>query len=318
MALKFLRCLAIAVAVVGLGVGSYLYFFVLAPVGSGPAGPSVPAELFREGWTQREVLLVGLGDSVTDGYGASPGFSYFERLLRNPVGDAEDMTGRTLSAVFPRLQATNLSVSGSTSIHCIEDQIPRLPTNSVAVFGLVVMTTGGNDIIHQYGQAPPREGAMYGATIEQAKPWIANYARRLDEIVKQIRDRFPGGCEIFLANIYDPTDETCDPGPTGLPPWRDGLDVLRAYNAVIAECATKYEFVHLVDIHGPFLGHGIHATKFWLPHYRIRDPHYWYHSNVEDPNDRGYDALRRLFLLEIAKVFSRAHDRPALEAQPGK
>jgi len=26
--------------------------------------------------------------------------------------------------------------------------------------------------------------------------------------------------------------------------------------------------------------------------------------NLEDPNDRGYDAIRRLFLLEIAKVFA--------------
>jgi hypothetical protein len=28
--------------------------------------------------------------------------------------------------------------------------------------------------------------------------------------------------------------------------------------------------------------------------------------NIEDPNDRGYDALRRVFLLEIARVMQRA------------
>ena len=31
-------------------------------------------------------------------------------------------------------------------------------------FGLVVMTTGGNDVIHHYGRTAPSEGAMYGAT----------------------------------------------------------------------------------------------------------------------------------------------------------
>jgi hypothetical protein len=29
--------------------------------------------------------------------------------------------------------------------------------------------------------------------------------------------------------------------------------------------------------------------------------HYWYATNLEDPNDRGYDAIRRLFLIEMAK-----------------
>jgi hypothetical protein len=32
------------------------------------------------------------------------------------------------------------------------------------------------------------------------------------------------------------------------------------------------------------------------------DPHYWYHASLEDPNERSYDALRRLFLNEMARV----------------
>jgi hypothetical protein len=58
----------------------------------------------------------------------------------------------------------------------------------------------------------------------------------------------------------------------------------------------------LVNIHDAFLGHGIHATQFWREHYQVRDPHWWYYGNVEDPNDRGYDAIRRLFLIEMARV----------------
>ena len=51
-----------------------------------------------------------------------------------------------------------------------------------------------------------------------------------------------------------------------------------------------------------FLGHGIHCRDTGNRHYRKADPHYWYAENLEDPNDRGYDALRRLFLLEMARI----------------
>jgi hypothetical protein len=51
-----------------------------------------------------------------------------------------------------------------------------------------------------------------------------------------------------------------------------------------------------------FLGHGIYSLQFWNRHYRSDDPRYWYWDNFEDPNNRGYDAIRRLFLIEMAKV----------------
>jgi hypothetical protein len=87
-----------------------------------------------------------------------------------------------------------------------------------------------------------------------------------------------------------------------LPRWPDGLKIHAAYNRIIHRCAQQREEVHLVPIHATFLGHGSHCTQFWRAHYRPDDPHYWYFNNIEDPNDRGYDALRRVFLLEIARV----------------
>ena len=71
---------------------------------------------------------------------------------------------------------------------------------------------------------------------------------------------------------------------------------------VIADCAAKHDNVRLIDIHGTFLGHGLHVRQFWQPHYDAADPHYWYFDNLEDPNNRGYDAIRRLFLIEMARV----------------
>lgn len=309
---RLLRDAVITAAVVISAFYAYLYFFIQRPAGSGPAGPDIPPDPFQKIWSTEKVVFLGIGDSITDGYGATgygtrKSFSYFNRLVSNPKGDSTGIEGRNLSNVFPNLTADNISVSGSVSEEHLQDQILPLKPFPPDVTGIVVMTSGGNDIIHQYGEAPPKECAMYGATITQAEPWIRNFEKRLDTMVMEIKKRFPGGCHIFLANIYDPTDGTGDLGNTGLPPWEDGLKVLAAYNDIIAACAEKHEHVHLVDIRTPFLGHGIHCTKIWNRHYTPKDPRCWYHSNIEDPNDRGYDAIRRVFLLEIMKVFAKEH-----------
>jgi lysophospholipase L1-like esterase len=247
------------------------------------------------------VFLVGLGDSVTAGFGARRGYGYFERLVSNPPDEFPEMNGLCLSNVVPHLLVTNLSVSGSIS-HEVEGQLRRLPQASADTVGWVVITTGGNDIIHNYGRTPPREQAMYGASLEQAKPWIEQFGNRLEAIVAEITNRFPGGCHIFLANIYDPTDGSGDIEAAGLPRWADGLKVLEAYNKAIRGCAERHANVHLVNFHDAFLGHGIHCAQFWTKHYDSRDPHYWYYLNLEDPNERGYDAIRRLFLNEMLKM----------------
>lgn len=281
---------------------AYYYFWQSLPVGKGPAGPAVPREGFRQAWSQRPVLLVGMGDSVTAGFGASEKHSYFDRLVANPADEFSEIRGICLSAVLPHLKFTNLAMSGSTSLDHLRRQVPKLRTADSNTMGIVVLTTGGNDIIHNYGQTPPREGAMYGASFKQAEGWITNFDQRLETIVGAIKGRFPGGCHIFLANIYDPTDGIGDLERAGMPRWSEAGPILNAYQRIIQRCAERHSFVHLVNLHDEFLGHGIHCTQFWRAHYHRADPHYWYYFNVEDPNDRGYDAIRRLFLIEMGKV----------------
>lgn len=290
-----------AVLVLGGGL-IYRHYWYARPVGAGPAGPTVDRQPFEQPWSQRDVLLVGIGDSVTAGYGASPKLGYFDRLVANAKDEFSEMEGVCLSRVLPNLNSLNLALSGSTSQECLDILVPKLEAQNEATFGIIVMTTGGNDVIHHYGRTPPREGAMYGATLEQARPWIASFRARLNTIIDRLESRFPGGCEFFIANIYDPTDGVGDAENAGLPHWPEGLAVLEAYNEVIAECAKGRNNVHLVDMRGGFLGHGIHCVQFWRPHYDADDPHYWYWENLEDPNDRGYDALRRLFLNEMVRV----------------
>jgi lysophospholipase L1-like esterase len=290
------RCVLLILLALG-----YVHFFLYLPVGSGPAGPAVKRADFEHQWTERQVLLVGLGDSVTAGFGATKGNSYFDRLVENPENEFSELNGVCLSRVLPNLKAVNLAVSGSNSLQHEKHIRDRLLAQPEDVFGIVVMTTGGNDLIHWYGSTPPREGAMYGATLEQAQPWIENYEQRLDSMFTAIDERFPGGCAIFVGDIYDPSDGVGDPESTwALPRWRDCLKIVAAYNAALRRVASKHAAVHVVPVHDTFLGHGIHCRQFWRSHFDWRDPHYWYFDNIEDPNDRGYDALRRVFLREIA------------------
>ena len=281
-----------------------LYFFYAEPVGSGPAGPDVPRETFAKPWTQRKILLLGIGDSVTAGFGVDSAHSYFNRLAKNPSDEFADLHGVCLSAVLPNLRTRNAAVSGSTSL-MHSNTIELLEKQDADTFGLIVMTTGGNDLIHNYGRSKPREGAMYGATFDQARPWIENFQKRLEKMVALLEARFPGGCRIFLADIYDPSDGVGDAASVWLPDWRDCMVIHGAYNGVIHDCAARHRSVHLVPMHAEFLGHGIHCTQPWRKHYRADDPHYWYAWNLEDPNLRGYDAIRRLFLIEIAKQADR-------------
>lgn len=285
-----------------IAVPVYIELKFHRPIGSGPAGPPVPGEAFQGDaiWTNRNVQLLGIGDSVTRGLGAdSRSHTFFERLRLNPSDEFPDMMGKCLSAVMPNLASENLAVSGSTSLDHARVIDEQLSIADEEVFGIIVMTTGGNDLIHSYGRRPPAEGAMYGATLDQAKPWIASFRDRLATMFDKITNRFPGGCEIFVGDIYDPTDGVGDAPSIFLPPWPDGLAIHALYNETIREVAGQRENVHVVPLHETFLGHGSHCRQFWRRHYDADDPHYWFYTNIEDPNDRGYDAIRRVFLNEI-------------------
>ena len=242
---------------------------------------------------------------MTAGFGARKGYSYFDRLVQNPADEFQEMKGICLETVFSKFVFTNLAISGSTSVELLENEMSHLPEADSNTLGIIVITTGGNDLIHNYGRTPPREQAMYGATLDEAKPWIRNFEQRIESMIEQIESRFPGGCQIFLANIFDPTDGVGDTTRARLPEWKDAEIVLNAYNDVISRSAQKHPNVHVVDIHAAFLGHGIHCTQFWRANYDWHDPHYWLFDNLEDPNERGYDVIRRLFLIQIAKTFNQ-------------
>ena len=105
-----------------------------------------------------------------------------------------------------------------------------------------------------------------------------------------------------LAAMNQPETPTIESAGSSYPP--DGIAIHAAYNKVIRLCAERRKSVHLVPMYEEFLGHGFRCKQFWRSTYDSNDPFYWYGSNLEDPNDRGYDAIRRLFLIEIEKILN--------------
>jgi lysophospholipase L1-like esterase len=236
--------------------------------------------------------LFGFGDSVTDGFCASPGKSYVELLV-------QDLRGRV-----GQVTSSNGAISGSTSCDYTADTV-RLGLHQRRVAAdryLVVITLGGNDLIHDYSCAGPRECAAYCSTVAQAEPWAAAFKQRMLGFLRVFRDELPG-VRVFLANIYDPTDGVGDienaPVPQALPPWPDGIAILERHNQAIAELAEAEDYVTLVDMRAAMLGHGIHHDDPQNPYYDQTDPTYWYCENLEDPNDRGYQAIREAFWAAI-------------------
>ena len=100
----------------------------------------------------------------------------------------------------------NLAVSGATSLQHEQAIASRLQRQPDDVFGLVVTTTGGNDLIHDYGRTPPREGAMYGASLQQAMPWIEAYRQRLDRVI----DDAEGRLRLLNARLDEATARTIE------------------------------------------------------------------------------------------------------------
>ena len=308
--------LIVILLVVSFAAWFYIEYKFKRPIGNGPAGPAVNVEHFRKPWTNRKVQVVGIGDSITAGLGArSQSHTFFNRAISNPKDEYAGMRGICLSAVIPQLESENFALSGSESSVHLDVIRETLPTYDEEIYGVVLMTSGGNDLIHMYGKSPPRECAMYGATLKQAEPWIANYQQRLNAMFDEIAMKFPGGCEIYIGDIYDPTDGVGDAPSIFLPDWPDGLAIHARYNQCIRRVADGRDNVFVVPLYETFLGHGSHCRQFWREHYRPDDPHYWFFTNIEDPNDRGYDAIRRVFLNSVV-ANTRLRDEKAAQTIP--
>ena len=286
-----------------LPIAAWFALRVPGPEGEGPVAVPFDRAPFATGaWHEGPVLVVSVGDSIGTGYGAPPGHGYLDLLVRNDAAKHPDVGDADLSHVLPRLSRRKLASLSTNSIDH-EQSLDLLPAQAPDTFGLVFVTTGGIDLIHPYGHGEIREGAMYGATLAQASPWIERFEARVDRMLGTIERRFPGGSLTFVATIYDPTDGVGDIEHASvvgwLSAWPDALEIHGRFNRAIRAACARHPSARVLDVHRVMLGHGIHCRDASNPHYDAADPTYWYWWNLEDPNSRGYDAIRRLCLAEV-------------------
>jgi lysophospholipase L1-like esterase len=244
---------------------------------------------------------------VSTGYCASAKHSYVEMLVNNDDAKYPDYAGKDLAHHFIATAVENIALAGSTSCDFsasdIHSQLTSLAPEVAQT--IVVITLGGNDLIHPYSCGTPHDCSEYCSSLSQATPFAANYKARMIALINQIKADAHGTVSVFLANIYDPTDTVGDiqnatiSGVHLLPAWPGGLDVLSLYNSTINDVATATGAT-VVDMHAAMLGHGIHYSDSTNMYYSASDPTYWYCANLEDPNDRGYNAIRGAFWSAIS------------------
>ncbi len=119
---------------------------------------------------------------------------------------------------------------------------------------------------------------------------------------------FPRSPLVAVANLYDPSDGVGDLAElvTQLFPFEGAdaitpelaLTIIDGFNAAIAAEAEEHGAV-LVDLHTPFLGHGLHWDDEDNPHHDPADATPWL-QGVIDPQLRGAHEIRRAFFNTLA------------------
>ncbi len=81
------KCLWIMLGGIVLLASGLFYYdaFLVHPQGKGPVAIAVKSP--NGSPLAEPVVLIGIGDSVTAGFGARPGWGYFDRLFETPPGD---------------------------------------------------------------------------------------------------------------------------------------------------------------------------------------------------------------------------------------
>lgn len=240
--------------------------------------------------------LIYMGDSITDGVGASQSaLAYTSLLLDNEDHSWPDYVDLELPTLYPSLESiVDVSRSGATTHTLVSSQLANLEAQLGAEAPgetMVFVTIGGND--YQF--------AMYDILVngeEAALETMAEVEENLLTMFSFFADpsRFPDGAWIYFTNVYDPTDDLGQSDDCFF-----GFDLsdiwpyFRDANAALQDLARR-EGVALVDLHGHFLGHGHNYADSSLPEHDAADLSLWFSDDCIHPNDRGHHELRRLFL----------------------
>jgi lysophospholipase L1-like esterase len=214
-------------------------------------------------------VYVAIGDSMSiDDYAGGAGRGAASLLYRNRDGDFPDWAGRDLAAAG--LGAQVLARDGATTADVLQRQLSQL-TQAPA---LVTVTMGGNDLIGAYGD------------IDAARAAIGRVTATGEAIMLRLGD-LRGDT---ARTVYDPSDGTGEVATSGLPPWLDGPALVQQLNAALIDLAERHGAL-VADIHGRFLGHGVHAGDPTIPDSHPANRDLWYCGLIE-PNAWGADQIR--------------------------
>lgn len=226
-------------------------------------------------------IYVALGDSISiDLYAGGAGRGGASLLARNRDGDFPDWRGCDLATSRPELGFALLATDGGTTTAVLDAQLPWLESSS-AVPRIVTLTVGGNDVLAAYGNTPAALAA------------VADVRERVGQALDRLRALVAPGDPIVVGTVYDPSDGTAEAWRVGLPPWPEVVDVLAALNAALREVAHEHGAL-VADIHGRFLGHGLHAGNPGQARARPGNRALWY-CNIIEPNAWGADGVRAAF-----------------------
>ena len=226
-------------------------------------------------------VYVALGDSISiDLYAGGPGRGGASLLARNRDDDFPDWRGRDLATTRPELAFGLLATDGGTTGSLLDVQLPRLESSG-AVPRVVTLTVGGNDVLAAYGDT------------RRAIEIVGAVRRRVGRTLDHLHALVAPGDPIVVGTVYDPSDGTGGAWRVGLPPWPDVVDVLAELNAGLRSVAGEHGAA-VADIHGRFLGHGLHAGNPGQDEARPANRALWYRRIIE-PNAWGADAVRAAF-----------------------
>lgn len=226
-------------------------------------------------------IYVALGDSISiDRYAGGPGRGGASLLARNRDDDFPEWSGRDLATTRPELGFALLATDGGTTSSLLDGQLPRLEAGDVTP-RIVTLTVGGNDVLAAYGDTP--------AALETVGVVRERVGRALDRVNALVGPGDP----VVVGTVYDPSDGTAEAWRVGLPAWPDVVQVLAELNAALRGVAGEHGAV-VADIHGRFLGHGLHAGDPGQGKARPRNRALWY-CDIIEPNAWGADAVRAAF-----------------------
>ncbi len=234
--------------------------------------------------------VVFLGDSITAGGGTSGSNAYAERLtvmLKERFGDD--------------LQVDDCSQGGAVNSSLMGSQIPNCFPGVEPKRTLVILTSGGNDLVQLAFQKP---------TFAAARPGIDVFVGQLRTALAFFADaeRFPTGAHVVFANIYEFTDGTgmmdsCEfaafAGLTGM--WDDGVQIYAYTETEYMKAAIEYG-ADVLFLEEMFCGHGHNAADPEGPCFGFHDDsELWIATDCIHPNRAGHAAIADGFFAVVSE-----------------